>query len=358
MNALRLRDDLANIPSYRQGKAAPASQPGNEIFKISSNENPYPPLPSVQHCIAELTSGINRYPDSSGAVLVEALAARYDIESAHIVLGSGSVEIVSQLIRATSGPGDEVLFAWRSFEAYPMLVRAAGAKPVMVPLNAEHGHDLDAMIEAITERTRLIMVCNPNNPTGTTVPLAELQRFLDRVPEHITVLIDEAYQQFNRQDKAPDGVQLFNERSNVTVAHTFSKAYGLAGMRVGYAIAPASLAQAMRAVAIPFGVTTLAQRAAVASLEAEPELQLRVEALVAERDRVSAALTAAGVAFPESQANFIWFPYGEETIRVAELLEERGLLVRPFAGEGFRATIAETAANDRLIEVLSEYAAR
>lgn len=350
MSALRLRDDLAAIPSYSQGKSAPSTSAATEVFKISSNENPYPPLPSVTASIADLAAGINRYPDSTGARLVGAIADRHGVEASQIVLGSGSIEVVSQLIRATAGPGDEVIFAWRSFEAYPMLVRAGGAEPVGVTLDAEHRHDLDAMLDAITERTRLILVCNPNNPTGTTVTADVLERFLDRVPEDVTVVIDEAYQHFNRQADEPNGVEIFKRRTNIAVAHTFSKAYGLAGLRVGYAIAPEPLAQAMRKVAIPFGVSAFAQAAAVLSLESEGELQERVDALVAERERVVAALAADGWDLPETQANFIWFPLGDGTTDAAASLERAGLTVRPFAGEGLRATIAETEANDKLIE--------
>lgn len=357
MTDLRLRPDLDALPSYRQGKAAPTEAADGPVFKLSSNENPYPALPSVAAAIADLLSGINRYPDSSAADLSGAIAARYGVDTSNVVLGSGSVEIVSQLMRATAGPGDEVLFAWRSFEAYPMLVRAAGAESVHVPLTAEHRHDLDAMAAAITDRTRLIIVCNPNNPTGTTVSNAELVRFLDRVPSDIVVVIDEAYQHFNEQEDAPTGVELFRRYPNVAVAHTFSKAYGLAGIRVGYAIAPEPLAQAMRKVALPFGVTSLAQRAATASLEAEAELQVRVDALIAERARVLGALTAGGWRLPESQGNFIWFPLGDDTAAAAEILERHGILVRPFPGEGLRATIGEVEANDRLVAAAGELAA-
>ncbi|MBP1326936.1 histidinol-phosphate aminotransferase [Leucobacter exalbidus] len=349
MTGLSIREDLAAIPEYRQGKSASADLSDLETYKISSNENPYTPLPSVQTLIAELAGTVNRYPDSSGAALVGALSEQHGVATENIVLGSGSIEIMSQLIRATAGPGDEVLFAWRSFEAYPMLVRAGGAEPVMVPLDADLCHDLDAMLAAITDRTRLILVCNPNNPTGTTVSAEALERFLEQVPENITVVIDEAYQHFNRQEDAPVGVEIFKRRSNIAVAHTFSKAYGLAGLRVGYAIAPAPLARAMRAVAIPFGVTAFAQAAAVLSLEVEDELQVRVDALIAERERVVEALALAGVSHPETQANFVWLPLGEATPEAATLLEQAGLIVRPFPGEGLRATIAETEANDRLI---------
>lgn len=349
MTELKLREGLDAIPGYKPGKAAPEAETDAPVHKISSNENPYPPLPSVTAAIADRLAHINRYPQTAATALTSVLCTRFDVEPVNVVLGSGSVEIVSQLIRATAGEGDEVLFAWRSFEAYPMLVRAAGADPVMVPLTEDHRHDLDAMLTAITDRTRLILVCNPNNPTGTTVGDAELDGFLARVPSHIVVVIDEAYVQFNDRADSPIGIEYFRRYPNVAVAHTFSKAYGLAGMRIGYAIAPAQLGVALRKVAIPFGVTDLAQTAAVASLAAESELDERVAALRGERARVVAALTAAGLDLPESRGNFIWLPLGEATTAVADLLESNGLISRAFPGEGLRATVAEREANDRLI---------
>ncbi len=357
MSELRLREDLDAIPGYRPGKAAPQTETTEPVHKISSNENPYPPLPSVTAAIANELARINRYPETAATALTSVLCERFGVEPVNVVLGSGSVEVVSQLMRATAGEGDEVLFAWRSFEAYPMLARAAGAVPIMVPLTADHRHDLDAMLAAITDRTRLILVCNPNNPTGTTVGDAELDRFLSQVPAHIVVVIDEAYVQFNDREDSPIGIEYFRRYPNVAVAHTFSKAYGLAGVRVGYAIAPAQLGVALRKVAIPFGVTNLAQTAALASLAAEAELEERVAILVTERERVVGAFRAAGVELPESKGNFVWLPLGEKTVDVAELLERRGLLVRPFPGEGLRATIAEREANDRLIDSASDIAA-
>jgi histidinol-phosphate aminotransferase len=352
MSELRLRTDLAGVPEYKQGKAAPAahaSAGSAAPIKLSSNENPYPPLPSVAEAVAGRLDGFNRYPETAAPALTAALAARYDIEPANLVFGAGSVESISQLIRATSGAGDEVLFAWRSFEAYPMLVRAAGATPVEVPLTAEHRHDLDAMLAAITPKTRLILVCNPNNPTGTTIGADELTAFIARVPSHIVVVVDEAYLHFNRRTDSPVGVEMFRRFPNVAVAHTFSKAYGLAGLRVGYAIAPAQLAAAMRKVAVPFGVTGLAQAAAVASLEAEAELQERVDALIAERERVVGALELAGWRLPETQANFLWLPLGDDTAAAVEVFEQFGVLVRGFTGEGLRVTIAEVEGNDRVL---------
>lgn len=357
MSDLRLREDLSTIPEYKQGKAATPTATTAQVYKISSNESPYPPLPSVVRALADRLGQIHRYPETSATELTDLICERFDVEPTNVVLGSGSVEVVSQLIRATAGEGDEIIFAWRSFEAYPMLARAAGVTPVTVPLTADGRHDLDAMLAAITDRTRLILVCNPNNPTGTTVSSAELDRFLSAVPEHIVVVIDEAYVQFNRRADSPVGIELFRRHPNVAVAHTFSKAYGLAGLRIGYAIAPAQLSVALRKVAIPFGVTDLAQTAAVASLRAEDELGARVVELLAERDRVVAAFETAGIGLRETQANFIWLPFGDATDAAAELLEQHGLLVRPFAGEGLRATIAEREANDLLIALAPRLAA-
>lgn len=355
MTHLRIRKDLDAIPSYRQGKGAEAS-PERPVYKISSNENPYPPLPAVTAAVEQLLGSVNRYPDSAGTALSQALSERYDVPAANIVLGSGSIEIVAQLMRAVTDPGDEIIFAWRSFEAYPMLARAAGATPVMVPLGESAEHDLDAMAAAVNDRTRLILICNPNNPTGTVISNTELQRFLNRVPSDIVVVIDEAYEHFNTQEDAPQGISLFRKHPNVAVAHTFSKAYGLAGIRVGYAVAPAALADAMRKVSLPFAVTSLAQHAAVASLAAEDELQERVDDLVDERERVFAALEAAGWQLPRSQANFLWLPLGEDTAAAAALLEDFGLVVRAFPGEGMRASIAESEANDLLIIAMATLA--
>lgn len=357
MSELRLREDLSAIPDYKPGKTTSQSAPTGPVYKVSSNENPYPPLPSVASAIADRIARINRYPETAATAVVSLLCERFEVSPANIVLGSGSVEVVSQLMRATAGEGDEVMFAWRSFEAYPMLVRAAGATPVAVPLTADHRHDLDAMRASITERTRLILVCNPNNPTGTTIGEDELTTFLDAVPADITVVIDEAYVHFNERADSPSGIDYFRRYPNVAVAHTFSKAYGLAGLRIGYAIAPERLANALRKVAIPFGVTDLAQTAAVASLQAEGELSARVVELIAERERVVGAFQDAGIDLPETQANFIWLPFGDATTTAAELLESHGLLVRPFAGEGFRVTIAEREANDLLVRLAPKLAA-
>jgi len=248
-----------------------------------------------------------------------------------------------------------VVFAWRSFEAYPIITHVVGARSVRVPLDADHRHDLDAMADAITDRTRLIFVCNPNNPTGTAVRRAELERFLDRVPGDVLVVLDEAYREFVRDVEVPDGVEFYRERPNVCVLRTFSKAYGLAGLRVGFAIAHEPVAAALRKTAVPFGVSQLAQDAAVASLRAEDELLGRVGSLVCERKRVVEALRGQGWTVPQTEANFVWLRLGERTVAFAGVCERAGVVVRPFPGEGVRVTIGETEANDIFLKVTEEF---
>ena len=354
--SVRLRQSLDALPAYAPGKPATVRE-GLTAYKISSNENPYPPLPSVLDVVRDAAASMNRYPDMAVAGLTAALAERLDVPAERITTGPGSVGVLDQLVRATCDDGDEVVFAWRSFEAYPIITTLAGAVPVMVPLAPGARHDLDAMADAITARTRLVLVCTPNNPTGTTVGAAELEAFLDRVPTDVLVVIDEAYLEFVDADDAPDAMALHRARPNVAVLRTFSKAYGLAGLRVGYAVAHEPVARTLRKTALPFGVNSLAQVAAVASLEAADELEVRVKDLVAERERVVAALREQGWEIPDQQANFVWFDLGEDTPAFAEACEAEGLTVRPYLTDGVRATIAEPEANDRLVEVAGRFLA-
>ncbi|MGW5969943.1 histidinol-phosphate transaminase [Streptomyces sp. NPDC055186] len=349
----KLRAELEGIPTYKPGK--PAAVDGPVAYKLSSNENPYPPLPGVMEAIASAASSFNRYPDMACTALMAELAERFAVPVSHLATGTGSVGIAQQLLQATSGPGDEVIYGWRSFEAYPIITRISGATPVQVPLTPGDVHDLDAMAEAVTDRTRLIFVCNPNNPTGTVVRRAELERFLDRVPRDVLVVLDEAYREFIRDPEVPDGVEIYRERPNVCVLRTFSKAYGLAGLRVGFAIAHEPVAAALRKTAVPFGVSQLAQDAAIASLRAEDELIGRVGSLVCERNRVMDALRAQGWKVPESQANFVWLRLGERTAAFAQACEQAGVVVRPFPGEGTRVTVGETEANDIFLKVTEAF---
>lgn len=351
---VRLREALAAVAAYKSGKPAVARE-GFTPYKISSNENPYPPLPGVLKVVADAALVMNCYPDMAVTELTLALAERLDVPPEHIATGTGSVGVLGQLIAATCDPGDEVIYAWRSFEAYPIIVAIAGAVSVQVPLDADARHDLAAMAAAITPRTRLILVCTPNNPTGPAVHQDELEEFLDTVPGDVLVVIDEAYVEFVTDDQAPDGLATYAARPNVAILRTFSKAYGLAGLRVGYAVAHEPVAEALRKTALPFGVSTIAQQAAIASLDAFDELKERVDALVAERRRVVAGLRRQGWHVPETQANFVWLPLGADADSFAAAADKAGLVVRTFAGEGARCTIAETEANDRLLHVARDF---
>ncbi|MYT32400.1 histidinol-phosphate transaminase [Streptomyces sp. MspMP-M5] len=349
----RLRAALDGIPTYKPGR--PAAADGPVAYKLSSNENPYPPLPGVLESAVAAAGSFNRYPDMACTGLMAELADRFSVPVEHLATGTGSVGVAQQLVQSTAGPGDEVIYAWRSFEAYPIVTQVSGAASVQVPLTSGEVHDLEAMLAAITDRTRLIFVCNPNNPTGTVVRRAELESFLDRVPDDVLVVLDEAYREFIRDADVPDGIELYRDRPNVCVLRTFSKAYGLAGLRVGFAVAHPEVAAALRKTAVPFGVSQLAQEAAVASLRSEPALLERVDALVAERTRVFDALVAQGWTVPASEANFVWLRLGDRTTEFAEACERAGVVVRPFAGEGVRVTIGEKPAMDLFLQAAEEF---
>lgn len=349
-HGVRLRPEIVAVPAYKQGRPAPA-----DGFKLSSNENPYPPLPSVVEAVAGTLSELNRYPNAGGADLRERLAERHGVDVDQVHLGSGSVALLAQLISAAAGTGDEVVYSWRSFEAYPGLVTVAGATSVQVPNRPDGGHDLPAMAAAITDRTRVAIVCTPNNPTGPMVTHTELERFVDAVPGDVLVVVDEAYLEFVTGDDAPRSLELYRDRPNVMLLRTFSKAYGLAGLRVGYAVAHPPVAAALRKTAVPFGVSSVAQAAAVASLAAYDELKERVDALVAERVRVVEALRAQGWFIPDTQANFVWFGLGERSGEFAAAAQEAGLTLRQYGSDGVRATIGEREANDVLIRVAGEF---
>lgn len=345
---INTRPGLELVPAYRQGKAA---SPG--ASKLSSNESPHPPLDSVIDAVTARLSTINRYPEIGAAHLREAIADKFGLTAKNIALGAGSVEVAAQIIHAVAGPEDEVIFAWRSFEAYPSLVRIAGAVPVQVDLDAASAHDLPAMLAAITERTKLIFICNPNNPTGTVVDAQKLDDFVNAVPRDVLVVIDEAYVHFDRSPVRADGLALFAKYPHVAVLHTFSKAYGLAGLRVGYAIAPEEVAQNLSKVAIPFAVTDLAQVAAVASLEAESELAARIDEVVVQRERLLQGLLAAGHPAIASQANFVWVQAGDTSAELEAILDAGGVVVRTFAGEGVRISAGTVEEVDRVLRAVA-----
>lgn len=343
---VRIRPAVAAHPAYKQGKQAAA-----DAFKLSSNENPFEPLPGVVAAM-QAAAGFNRYPDASSPRLRARLAERFGVAADAVHVAAGSVSILYQLAHATCGPGDELLFSWRSFEAYPGLALVAEATPVTVPNTAAGGHDLDAMADAVTDRTRMILVCSPNNPTGPVVTQAGFEAFLARVPADVLVVLDEAYIEFVTEPDAVDGARVLAAgHRNVVVLRTFSKAYGLAGLRVGYAVGDPAILSAAASTGIPLSVTAGAEAAALASLDAEEELLERVRVIVGRRDRLAERLREIGWDVPDAQGNFVWLPAGERALEVAAAFTAAGLIVRPFAGDGVRISIGEEEALDRIVEV-------
>ncbi|MFZ0142038.1 MAG: histidinol-phosphate transaminase [Aeromicrobium sp.] len=341
------RRALDDIPVYKPGKPAESDH-----LKLSSNENPYPPLPGVMEKAAAELARVNRYPDAGTTDLYAALSRTYGLPPECFSASTGSVAVLFSLLTAFCEQGDEIIYAWRSFEAYPIGADLTGARTIRVPLRPDATHDIDAMAAAVTERTRVVLICSPNNPTGPVVTHAELERFVDAVPDDVIVVVDEAYNEFVRQEDAARGLDLADHQ-NVVVLRTFSKAYGLAGLRVGYAIAVPEVALAIRKAIAPFSVTDVAQAAAVASLDAADALGERVEAIVSERVRVLAALRGQGWDVPDSEANFVWLPLGEDSLDFAAACGP--VSVRPFAGDGVRVSIGDPAVNDQFLEVAERW---
>lgn len=350
----RFRSVLDEYVAYRPGKVV--RSPEGRSYKLSSNESPYGPLPSVREVIADAGGLVNRYPDNGCTALIEAIAARHGVPEEHVAVGCGSVGVAQMLLESIGEPGVEVVYAWRSFEAYPTLADLSGVTSVRVPL-ADETHDLAAMGDAISDRTGLVFVCNPNNPTGTVVRRRELEAFFDRVPEDCLIVLDEAYREYIRDPEVPDGLSLYADRPNLAVLRTFSKAYGLAGLRVGFMVAQEPIASQVRKTYLPFSVNSVAQAAAIASLAAEDELLDRVESTVKERGRVYDALTAEGWRVAPSEANFVWLRLDEDTMPFSAACDAAGVSVRPFAGEGARVSIGSPEENDAFLAVAAEYRA-
>jgi histidinol-phosphate aminotransferase len=337
------RADLDALPTYVPGRSVPGA------IKLASNEVPYGPLPGVLDAITEAARNGHRYPDMGVVALRDALAARLGVAADRIATGCGSVALAECLARATCHDGDEVVYSWRSFEAYPILTATAGGTSVRVPNRLDHGHDLPAMAAAVTDRTRLIFVCNPNNPTGTAIGRAALDSFLDAVPDHVLVVLDEAYREFVTDPTVPDGLSMYGDRPNVVVLRTLSKAWGLAGLRIGYLVAQPDVATAVRKVVTPFSTSGVAQAAALAALRADAEVARRAGLVIAERERVEIALHKLMPEMPSTQANFVWLPLGARAVDFAQACEAAGVIVRAFADDGVRITIGTAAENDVLL---------
>jgi histidinol-phosphate aminotransferase len=346
------RADLDALPAYVPGRSAVdlARELGvSEAIKLASNEVPYGPLPGVVEAVTEAMQASHRYPDMGVVALRDKIAERYGVTPDRIVTGCGSVALAEHLAKATCLPGDEIVYSWRSFEAYPIIAAGVAASSVRVPNTPGHGHDLDAMADAIGESTRMVIVCNPNNPTGTSVRKADLDRFLSRVPSDVLVVLDEAYREFVTDEQVVDGLQAYGDRPNVVVLRTLSKAWGLAGLRVGFLVAQPEVATAIRKVLTPFSTSLPAQAAALAALDQEPEVLRRCALVVAERDRVTEALRKLLPDVPASQANFVWLPLGDTAAAFGAACEARGVIVRPFQGDGVRVTIGTPEENDAFL---------
>ncbi len=342
----RLRPLLRGLPAYKPGRRP---QAGQDLLRLASNETPFSLLPSVIEAVARAVADGNRYPDPAVVELTQALAIKHGVDPAQVAVGCGSVMLVQQLVQIACDAGDEVIYAWRSFEAYPGLVKIAGAVPVQVPL-VDHEHDLPAMAAAVTDRTRLVILCSPNNPTGPALRQSDVEAFLAAVPSTVLVVLDEAYAEFVDDPEAVDGRTLLAEHANLCVLRTFSKAYGLAGLRVGYCLTGSpDTAAALRQVQVPFSVSLPAQAAALASLAAEDELLARVRSIAAEREPLRQALRDLGYDVPPAQGNFVWLPLGADTGRVAEVFDASGVLVRPFAGEGLRISVTTASDSARVV---------
>ena len=342
VSSVRFRPDIMSLPVYRQGNPPP---PGG--IKLSSNEVPFSPSPAVQKALED--GQWNRYPDATAGGVRTRLAEKYGVTPDEVLVGAGSVALLAQWITAAAGPGDEVVYSWRSFEAYPGLVSVAGATSVQVPNLTDHRHDIDGLVEAVTDRTRVLIVCTPNNPTSQVVTRDEFEKLMSRVPASLLVILDEAYAEFVEHPDAVDGRDYLGKYPNLVVLRTLSKAYGLAGLRIGYAIAPPELIAPARAAAIPLSVSAPAQVAAEAALDHEDEILSRLESIRQQMARVRSQWE--GTSLPLPWGNFAWLPVGDKTETVSKWLEEEGVVARVFAGEGIRVSIAEPEGVDALLRV-------
>ncbi|WP_250707843.1 histidinol-phosphate transaminase [Actinomyces sp. 217892] len=351
-----IRPAVTTLPAYIPG-ARPARA---DVAKLSSNEMPYPVQDSVLEAATTAARSAHRYPEMTGDALRAALAARHGLSAEAIAVGNGSTALIQHLLDTVCDDGDDVVMPWRSFEAYPICVAVAGARAVTVPLTAGARQDVDALVGALTPRTRLLMVCTPNNPTSTALSAAELGDLLERVSQDVVVMVDEAYLDFVTDPAVGDATALLAAHPNLVVSRTFSKAHALAGMRVGYLMGDSRLMGAVRSVATPFGVSLPAQAAALAALkpQALAETARRAGLVAAERDRVVAALRGSGWDLPDVQGSFYWLAVGRDTTALARHCAEAGILVRPFAGEGVRVSVGTPEENDRVLGALASWRSR
>jgi histidinol-phosphate aminotransferase len=354
--ALEFGDKVRRIPVYPAADGYALEGP---IAKLASNESPYPPLPEVMEAVTRALGGLNRYPDPTNSALRTKLSERYGVPAGRIAIGNGSCDVLLAAGDALLEPGAEVVYAWPSFSVYPHLAAAAGARAIEVPVDAEHRHDLAAMRAEITVATRMVIVCNPNNPTSTALPLAEIAAFVADVPRHVAIVLDEAYCEFNVLQDPDESIALLRQHSNLVLLRTFSKVYGLCGLRVGFALCGSEdFRTAVDQVRQPFFCNAAAQAAALEALNHQDEVARRVERNLAERMTLEEGLRELGIDPAASQANFVWFDLGEDRdeTEIIKGLAQRGILVRSGASLGregaLRVTVGTQAEHERFLEAL------
>jgi histidinol-phosphate aminotransferase len=362
--AIEFSGRIRRIPAYPPAGGYALQAP---LVRLASNESPYPPLPAVREAIERELANLNRYPDPSSSLLRRHLSERYGVPQSRIAVGNGSCDILLAAGEALLEPGAELVYAWPSFSIYPHLSAASGARAVIVALDGSERHDLEAMLSQITVATRLVIVCNPNNPTSTAVALASIADFLAEVPRHVCVIVDEAYCEFNLLEDPDSSIALLERHPNLMLLRTFSKVHGLCGLRVGFGLCGSdALPRALDQVRQPFFCNALAQAAALEALSHQDAVEERVARTVAERTSVAERLRELGLELADSQANFCWLHLGETDQRsasdeaeVMRGLQERGVLVRGGDALGsqtpaLRVTLGLPEENDRFLQALSE----
>jgi len=356
MPGLEFARTLRDIPVY---PAASTYEFHGELTKLASNETPWEPNPKVIEAIGQASHSLNRYPDPTGRRLRQALSDRYDIPATKITLGNGSCEILLAAATAMLEPGAEIVYAWPSFSMYPHLAAMTGARAIEVPLDDEDTHDLDAMAREVTAATRMVVVCNPNNPTATAIATGEIDAWLSDLPRHVAVVLDEAYVEFATLQDPDASLDLLKKHNNLVLLRTFSKVYGLCGLRVGYALGSEQFKQACDVVRQPFSVNMLAQAAATEALKHQDDIATRVERIVIERVHVESELQDRGLPTSDGEANFTWVDLGDhDEDAVMRGLGERGVIVRAgkdLGGPGhLRVTFGTRHENERFLEALDE----
>ena len=350
---LRVRSHLASTPAYRPGKT-PAATAGKKAYKLSSNEHHLAPLPAVLEAAEKGVQTPASYADPGVFALTDQLAGHLGVDAEQIVFGAGASEVLSAFVAITGEPGTDIIYPWPSFEMYAQLTSLSGANAVAVPLTANLDHDLPAMLAAISDTTRLILLCSPNNPTGASLSQAQLVEFLDQVPDDIIVVLDEAYREFNTDPDAADSLSLLPAYPNLAVLRTFSKAHGLAGYRIGYTVTSPEIVGELRKALLPFGVSAAAQNAASASLDHIAEVEVRAKEIAAIRDDFIARLREVGAPVADSQGNYVWLAFGEDSAAFEAACREEAVAVRNL-DTGVRVSIGPEEALDRVVKVAKRF---